>query len=217
MINRRFGKLVVTGLAGRGPRGVSWQCRCDCGKVVRLNTFKLTKDGYASCGCERRDWSHLTDPGPKELRKKFPLTHTSWRAMFARCLKNRGSQDCYKGVTICERWCSFTNFLEDMGPRPGKEMSIDRKDPTKGYEPTNCRWVTKSFNSANVRRNISPERGRRISDSLRRGYAEGRIVIAEETRKKIAAGAAKRVGRKLQNCSKCGRKAYLPVCQKCRG
>jgi hypothetical protein len=37
---------------------------------------------------------------------------------------------------------SFLNFLEDMGECPNKSMSLDRKDGSKGCEPTNCRWAT---------------------------------------------------------------------------
>jgi hypothetical protein len=45
------------------------------------------------------------------------------------------------GITVCERWRYFKNFLHDLGERPeGKELS--RKDETKGYEPGNVVWET---------------------------------------------------------------------------
>ena len=46
-----------------------------------------------------------------------------------------------KGITYCERWKSFANFLADMGQRP-EGKTLDRIDPSKGYEPANCRWLT---------------------------------------------------------------------------
>lgn len=47
-----------------------------------------------------------------------------------------------KGITICDRWGKFSNFLEDMGI-PLKGLTLDRLDNSKGYSPTNCRWATK--------------------------------------------------------------------------
>jgi len=42
-----------------------------------------------------------------------------------------------RGVTVCDRWLqSFFNFLEDVGPRPSKEHSLDRYPNKDGnYEP----------------------------------------------------------------------------------
>lgn len=55
-----------------------------------------------------------------------------------------------RGIEVCPRWRTFTNFLEDMGQRPDAK-SIDRIDGTKGYEPANCRWATAKEQRANVR------------------------------------------------------------------
>lgn len=67
-----------------------------------------------------------------------------WRAMVGRCtdpsrkdFKRYGA----KGVSVCERWRSFSAFAEDMGARP-EGATIDRTDGAKGYEPSNCRWAT---------------------------------------------------------------------------
>lgn len=70
-------------------------------------------------------------------------TYHSWVAMAVRC--RYPEQERFKdwggrGITICERWKSFENFLADMGERPpGK--TLDRIDNDGNYEPGNCHWV----------------------------------------------------------------------------
>jgi len=52
---RSFGKLVVERLVGRHAqrRGLLWECRCGCGRLVTLRSDQLLSGRVRSCG----DWA----------------------------------------------------------------------------------------------------------------------------------------------------------------
>lgn len=83
-------------------------------------------------------------------------TYRSWRAMLSRCENpNATGYGRYggRGITVCDRWrADFTAFLADMGERPSIDHSIDRIDTDGNYEPSNCRWATRSEQQQNKRR-----------------------------------------------------------------
>ncbi len=87
-------------------------------------------------------------------------TYVSWCAMKSRCLRPcMRSYPRYggRGITICDRWMVFANFLADMGERP-KGMTLDRIDNDGNYEPGNCRWAdnkTQHKNKTNNRKDLA--------------------------------------------------------------
>lgn len=77
----------------------------------------------------------------------------SWQNMRNRCFNTKHEKyETYgaRGITVCERWESFANFVADMGVRPtGK--TLDRINNDGNYEPSNCRWATASEQQYNKR------------------------------------------------------------------
>lgn len=111
------------------------------------------------------------------INRSHGLTHTTehaiWRQMKQRCYNPRKSDyHLYgaRGVRICDRWLnSFENFYADMGPRPSMGHSVDRIDGSKGYEPGNCRWATRTEQSRNRRGVYTEEQDKIICDAIARG------------------------------------------------
>jgi len=81
---------------------------------------------------------------------------TTWANIIDRCY-NPDAQSYYwygaRGIQMCERWQhNVAAFIEDMGPPPTLEHSVDRIDCNGNYEPSNCRWATAEEQNNNTRR-----------------------------------------------------------------
>ena len=152
---KRFGMLIVQGIAGRTPQGkLRWACVCDCGKTTVVNAADLCKPGRGtkSCGCQ------IGQARGAQMRTHGMTRHPAyavWRSMLARCLHpqhyafhNYGG----RGIGVCARWQeSFENFWEDMGPTYVSGLCLDRVDNNGNYKPENCRWTTYVVQAGNRR------------------------------------------------------------------
>ena len=82
-------------------------------------------------------------------------TYISWAGMVKRCTNaNNPGYRLYgaRGITVCDRWRKFENFLEDMGVRPDG-LTLERINNNEGYSQSNCKWATPAEQQRNRRDN----------------------------------------------------------------
>lgn len=87
------------------------------------------------------------------MNKKIIPEYRAWKAMKSRCYspstQNIGNYT-KNNIQVCDEWLNnFDKFYNDMGKKPGKEYSLDRKDNLKNYSKKNCRWTTQQVQCSN--------------------------------------------------------------------
>jgi hypothetical protein len=119
-----------------------WAARCtvirdgmECGRVIE--TYRLGRSAAPkSCGYHTAHFRRMSHNS----------AYNSWRAMIWRCdnPKHLGYPKYgARGITVCERWRDFRNFLEDMGLRP-EGTTLGRVIDRGNYEPGNVFWMTQA-------------------------------------------------------------------------
>jgi hypothetical protein len=130
-----------------------WICKCRCGKTREVDSYAMRKGLVTSCGCY---YASLIGNRSRIHGMARTRIYAVWKTMHSRCenpnamgYKNWGG----RGITVCERWKDFRNFLADMGPPPPK-LTLERKNNGGNYEPDNCYWATRAAQAINQRRTI---------------------------------------------------------------
>lgn len=162
LIGHRYTRWLVLSYAGRSRYGNhQWFCMCDCGVAKLVPDYTLILGKSKSCGCYRVDYGKfVAEKGGtavvKTHGKRQTIEYMTWCGIKRRTNLDHAKPSSYalQGITICERWAnSFEAFLEDMGPRPSTDHSIDRIDYLGNYDPGNCRWATKMEQASNKSNN----------------------------------------------------------------
>jgi len=128
--------------------------------VKNCATVAYTK-GY--CQKHYARWYHYGDTKTVkkvvgEHRTAHPL-YKAYHAMHDRCENPNSTFYKYyggRGIKVSERWSGirgFPTFLKDMREKPDG-YSLDRIDNNGGYEPSNCRWASKTTQQYNQRKSV---------------------------------------------------------------
>lgn len=155
LTGQTFNLLTAISYSGYSAtaRSTSWLWQCACGKFKVIQATNVKSGHTRSCGCyqEKTRGLHSVTHGKTSSR-----VYHIWATMKARC--HNKNHDKYKyygalGIEVCEEWRdSFSAFIRDMG-EPSEHEQIDRIDNSKGYQPDNCRWTTRTHNMRNKRNN----------------------------------------------------------------
>ena len=154
MIGVRVGKLLVLEKLQKrkgANKSIVYLCLCDCGETTEVITSHLASKKVQSCGCSHTDalLKRNTTHG-----MRYNGVYHVWNGMIQRCenpkapnFKNYGG----RGIKVCPEWHDPWTFLKDMGDRPSKDHSIERKNVNGNYCPENCCWTTLDVQANNKR------------------------------------------------------------------
>jgi hypothetical protein len=131
-----FNRLTVLGLSHIELKRSYWTCVCSCGRQVIVRSDQLRAGTTKSCGCFNAE--RITKHGMSRSPE-----YKAWLSMLGRCLNP--TYDSYldyggRGITVDPSWLDFNIFISDMGRRPSKLHSINRKDNDGPYYKGNCMW-----------------------------------------------------------------------------
>ena len=138
------------------------------GEVKRVRKRYLPLRPCVVCGNQYSPWekgstccslSCAAKLTPKKVKHGLHGSpeYAVWCGIKSRCSNPRASAyESYgaRGIKVCEPWkLSFEIFIQDMGRRPCRGYSVERRDNNGNYEPSNCYWATKEQQSRNKRNN----------------------------------------------------------------
>lgn len=130
-------------------------CECQCGTIKEVPLSALKSGSSKSCGCYMREV--FTRDRSTHGASKTRL-YQIWLGIKKRCYNTRcrayrwyGAQ----GITLCPEWQIFEDFRAWALSNGYKDnLTIERKDNKKNYDPNNCIWIPWSKQPLNKRGTI---------------------------------------------------------------
>lgn len=150
LTNQKFNMLTVikkTKYKGCVPTAMYWECRCDCGNTVLVNTYSLHKGIKKSCGCAKKTawnskmvgelgglfWRHIVNSAKSRNIEIKISQQDAWDQF-----KKQNGKCAYTGLQLI--------FPPNWKEQSKKTASLDRIDNNLGYIIGNIQWVHKNVN-----------------------------------------------------------------------
>lgn len=139
-VGQKFGKLTVIGESEKIGKFYYALCKCECGNEKKIRTQSLITGESKTCGL-------CLEKFPIRLKKIF-------NGMKQRCLNEKATNyNRYggRGIKVCKEWLedSYSFYTWALKNGYDENLSLDRIDPDKNYEPSNCKWATTQEQSNN--------------------------------------------------------------------
>lgn len=171
---KKFGKWSTTDEVERVWNGhtyeIQWLVSCECNRVSKFVTGSTLTGGQSkSCELCRTDKIKEINSTIDGDSKKESLYHglfVSHVNMKNRCYYKKDKSYKYygeKGVYVCDEWHDYLMFKKwSLENGWKKDLVISRDGDIGIYEPSNCKWKTRSKNSYEAHYGI-PSKKRKLN------------------------------------------------------
>ena len=152
-----YGKLEIIDYAFHKHKHRYFNVKCSCDNIF-TSSFTLILKGRTKTCFQCRNKTHS-------------MSHTRLYKIYDDMKKRCYNTNCanykfygLKGVNVCEEWLKSPQLFLDWALANGYKdnLTIDRIDSFKNYEPSNCRFISKSeqlYNLRNLTTNKSGYKG----------------------------------------------------------
>lgn len=168
LTNKKFNHLTVLSYAGKNLNNKTiWNCKCDCGNDAIVMAYYLRTGNTKTCGqssCEF--YSEIKRNSQIDHGMTNTVEYQAWENIKKRCFnKNTINYGNWggRGITMYAAWIhnfkEFNQYLEQLSETrfqfelrtgfTGRQVTLDRIDVNKNYEPGNIRWASAETQAQN--------------------------------------------------------------------
>lgn len=153
-VGEKHGRLTSLGLTNQtvdGSRRYT-RFRCDCGNEHFAQAKHVRSGLIVSCGCHHNEQVANRNRAGRTHGASNTREYKSYNNARYRCTDPKNvAYANYGGRGIEFRFNSFEEWLDELGPVPSVEHTVDRIDNDGHYERGNVRWATPKEQAGNKR------------------------------------------------------------------